>query len=288
MVIRPARALVAAAALTRGVLFGVSVSTAIAGAALSGGCVFNMAVEEETRTSSIPHVAASALAVDTANGAITVTTAAEAKEVTVVAKLRAQSKERLAATKVLAERKDDKTLSIYVKWPDDKRLSYEGCAFEIVLPDASSVKLTSSNGAVTAKGINGVVYAESSNGAITIDRAGGEVTARTSNGAITISDAPGKVIADSSNGSIKVSLTKDAKGPAKLDTSNGSITLTFGAAFTGEIEADTSNGRVSVSGVDAAKVRQSKKSEARVTLGEGEKSVLDTSNGSITIERRAE
>ena len=285
---RPAHALLAAAALSRAALIGVALTATLAGAAFSGGCVLNFAVEEATRTSSIPHVAASPLVVDTANGAITVSTAAEAKEVTIVAKLRAQTKERLAATKVLAERKDDKTLSVYVKWPDDKRLSYEGCAFEIVLPDASSVKLTSSNGAVTAKGINGLVYAESSNGAITVDRAGGEVTAKTSNGSVTVNDAPGKVIADSSNGSIKVSMTHDAKGPAKLDTSNGSITLSFGTAFTGTIVADTSNGPVTVNGVDTGKIKQHKKSEATVTLGDGDASVLDTSNGSITIERRAE
>ena len=232
--------------------------------------------------------AASPIIVDTTNGAITVSTAADAKEVTIVAKLRAQTKERLAATKVLAERKDDKTLSVYVKWPDDKRLSNEGCGFEIVLPDAASAKLTTNNGAVSAKGINGVVYAESSNGAITVEHAGGEVTAKTSNGSVTVNDAPGKVVAESSNGSIKVSLTKDAKGPVNLDTSNGSITLSFGPAFSGSIEADTSNGKVTITGVDPAKVKQRKKSEAEVKLGDGEKSVLDTSNGSITIERRAE
>lgn len=288
MAIRPVRALVAAAALTRGALFGVVLTTALAGVGLIGGCVLNVAVEEETRTSSIPHVSASPIVVDTANGAITVTADAGAKDVTIVAKLRAQTKERLAATKVLAERKDDKTLSVYVKWPDDKRLSNEGCAFEIVLPDASSATLTSSNGAVTAKGIGGVVYAESSNGAITVEHAGGEVTAKTSNGSVTVSDAPGKVTADSSNGSIKVSLTKDAKGPVKLDTSNGSITLSFGPAFSGTIEADTSNGKVTITGVEAAKVTQRKKSGATVKLGDGEKSVLDTSNGSITITQRAE
>lgn len=285
---RPVRALLAAAALSRGAILGVALTVALTGAAFSGGCVLNFAVEEETRTSSIPHMAASPLVVDTANGAITVSTSAQATEVTIVAKLRAQTKERLAATKVLAERKDDETLSVYVKWPEDKRLSNEGCAFEVVLPDASSVKLTSSNGAVTAKGINGVVYAESSNGAITVDRAGGEVTAKTSNGSVTISDAPGKVLADSSNGAIRVSMTHDAKGPVKLDTSNGAITLTFGAAFSGTIEADTSNGRVTVSGVETGKIKQHKKSEAAVTLGDGDKSVLETSNGSITIERRAE
>lgn len=288
MAIRPVRALVAAAALTRGTLFGIVLTTSLAGAALSGGCVLNFAVEEETRTSSIPHVAASPLVVDTANGAITVTTAPEAKEVTIVAKLRAQTKERLAATKVLAERKDDKTLSVYVKWPDDKRLSNEGCAFEIVLPNAANTKLTTNNGAVTAKGISGVVYAESSNGAITVEHAGGEVTAKTSNGSVTVSDAPGKVVADSSNGSIKVSLTKDAKGPVNLDTSNGSITFSFGPAFAGTIEADTSNGKVTITGVEPTKLKQHKKTEAEIRLGEGEKSVLDTSNGSITIERRAE
>ncbi|MCC6970690.1 MAG: DUF4097 family beta strand repeat protein [Phycisphaerales bacterium] len=288
MAIRPVRALVAAAALTRGTLFGVVLTTTLAGAALSGGCVLNYSVEEETRTSNIPHMAASPIVVDTANGAITVTTAAEAKDVTIVAKLRAQTKERLAATKVLAERKDDKTLSVYVKWPDDKRLSYEGCAFEIVLPDAADARLTSSNGAVTAKGINGPVLAESSNGAITIEHAGGPATAKTSNGAVTINHATGKVIADSSNGAIRVSLAKDAKGPVKLDTSNGSITLSFGPAFVGVIDADTSNGRVTINGIEAARVKQPKKSEATVTLGEGEKSTLDTSNGSITIERRAE
>ena len=53
-------------------------------------------------------------------------------------------------------------------------------------------------------------------------------------------------------------------------------------------QADTSNGRVTVNGVDTGKIKQHKKSEATVTLGDGDASVIDTSNGSITIERRAE
>lgn len=285
---RSVRPLVAAAALTRRALFGVAALTSVTGAVMSGGCVLNFAVEEETRTSSIPHVSASPIVVDTANGAITVTADAGAKDVTIVAKLRAQTKDRLAATKVLAERRDDKALSVYVRWPDDKRLSNEGCSFEIVLPDASSATLTSSNGAVLAKGISGPVSAESSNGSITVEHAAGDVTVKTSNGSVSVIDTSGKVTAASSNGSIKVALGANAKGPANLDTSNGSITLSFGPAFSGTIEAETSNGRVSITGIDAAKVKQRKKSGATVMLGDGEKSVLDTSNGSITITQRAE
>lgn len=281
---RPAFALIAAAALSRGVLPALAVGSSL----ISGGCVLNFAMEEETRTSAIPHVAAGPVVVKTANGSISLTATPDAKDVTIVAKLRAQTKERLAATKVLAERMDDKTLSVYVKWPDDTRRSGEGCSFEIVLPDAADATLDSNNGALTIDGVSGAVKATTSNGAITVEHPGGEVVAKTSNGHITITDAPGRVNADSSNGALHVALAPANKGPVNLDTSNGRIEFSFGPAFAGSLIAKTSNGGITVKGVDAANVAQPKKTRAELKLGDGEASVLDTSNGSITIERKGE
>jgi hypothetical protein len=79
-----------------------------------------------------------------------------------------------------------------------------------------------------------------------------------------------------------VSLRDDATGPVKMDSSNGALSLTVGKAFVGTIKADTSNGGVLATCARASKVTV-KKTSATVEYGKGEESVLDTSNGTVTI-----
>src|SRR5215813_7137297 len=87
----------------------------------AAGCGVFPPPVEATRTSHLAHVAGKPISVETANGSISVAGVSGEKDVTVVAKLRARTQERLDATKVLAERKDDNSLSIYVQWPDNNR-----------------------------------------------------------------------------------------------------------------------------------------------------------------------
>ncbi len=239
---------------------------------------------EGRRTSTIAHVAGSSLSVESSNGAISVETDSSAKEVTVVAKVRARTQERLDATRVLAERAEDGPLKIYVQWPDDRREGNEGCSFEITLPDVRGVTLRSSNGALSLKGAAGTAELRTSNGRITIREHDGDARLKSSNGAIVGEAVSGSAVAETSNGKITFALTSASAGPVELESSNGAIELTVGHAFAGELTIKTSNGSLALPDSGAVKILDRQKRSATLAFGEGGKpSKIRTSNGSVTV-----
>lgn len=252
----------------------------------ASGCMVMDPPVEETRTSTLAHVAGSPLSVESVNGSISVATAPDLKEITVVAKLKARTKERLEATKVLAERKSDNSLSIYVSWPGNAHEGNEGCSFEIRLPDVKGVTLQSSNGSVTLSGSSGAANIKTSNGSVTISRHDGEVKVKTSNGSITGSGVNGPASLDTSNGSVTLNLAPSFSGPVEIDTSNGAVTLGVGSGFAGELSVKTSNGAVSLPSGPGVKVASKSKGSAKLSFGEGGKhSTITTSNASVTVSR---
>lgn len=272
--------------LTRRVVGAVAACLLVLPALPALGCGFLAPPVEQTRTSTLAHVVGSSLSVESANGGITVTAVPEAKEVTVTAKLRARTQERLDATRVLAERKPDNSLSIYVKWPDDSREGNEGCSFEIKLPDVKGVMLNSSNGALTLSGSSGAAELSTSNGAVTVKRHDGEVKVKTNNGAVTGEAVNGAATVHTSNGAITFSLAPGAAGPVTLESSNGAVTLHVGNGFAGDLSVKTSNGSVTLpEGVGIA-VKDREKHSAKLEFGTGGgHSSIRTSNGSVTVTR---
>lgn len=259
------------------------VALALLPLSLGAGCDLANPMHEGVQTAQVAHVAGSAIDVRSENGAIAIARS-ERDDVLITATLRAVSPERLAQAAVVAERRDDGTLMVSVDWPDGKPRNGEGCRFEIALPDAGAVTARSSNGAIKIEALSGAATLRTSNGAISAIGHDGPVEARTSNGEIKVSESPGPVDAESSNGSITVSLLPEAAGPVRIDTSNGSITLEVGRAFLGELSVETSNGSISLPAEGAARVVSKTKKSATLQFGTGgERSVLDTSNGRVTV-----
>lgn len=254
-----------------------------------------------TRTDTLTeaHVAAAPLRVEVDNGAIAVERGG-AGEVRITAEIKATTQERLDATRVLVTRDADATLGISVEWPDGRRLNNEGCTISITMPDAGTVVLTTSNGAltldgvgtdaklrtsngrVTATGVPGGVVARTSNGRVTLTDIGGPVDADTSNGDLAFTAVGGPVGARTSNGSVDIRLAAGSAGPVAVHSSNGSARLAVGPAFAGELALSTSNGRVAVEGLAPASVDLRKSSGTVRFAGEGS-SRVSTSNGSITV-----
>ncbi len=274
-----------------GVFGGVLFFMALGMTACVGGCVVagNGAMGlvgdrvKHSVTGEIEHVAGKPLRVETGNGRIEVVKSGD-KQVRVSAELSGRDKARLEAATLKLSRDGDGQLTVSINWPDGKRRMYEGASLRIEIPDAIGLHLETGNGEIRASGFAGKFVADTSNGEIVISDHDGPVHADTSNGAITLTNV-GNVQADTSNGEINVTLRDDATGPVKLDSSNGSLKLTVGKAFKGAITADTSNGSVTATSQRATKV-EVKKSSARVEFGEGDPSVMDTSNGSIEIRER--
>ncbi len=275
-----------------GVFGGVLFAMALGVTACVGGCVvgtngvamgFMGDRVKHSVTGEIEHVAGKPLRVETGNGEIEIVKVA-GTQVKVYAELSGKDKARLEAATLKLSRDSSGELTVSVNWPDGKRKYHEGASLRIEIPDATGLHLSTGNGAIRASGFAGKLVADTSNGEIAISDHDGPVHADTSNGAITLNNV-GNVQADTSNGEVNVTLRDDATGPVKLDSSNGALILTVGKAFKGAITADTSNGSVSATCQRASKV-EVKRSSARVEFGEGEASVLDTSNGSIEIRER--
>lgn len=264
---------------------------------------------KETRRQAVAHVSGSALHVGTANGSVEVIGDASLTEVAITAEItcsgnsQQEADERLAATVLNIVRDANRTLTIEPVFPDDHRRSGDGASFVIRLPDAHDVDVRTSNGRITVSHVGGELNAATSNGRITVNDHGGPANLETSNGRIIVDGlrgalfadtSNGRVIAkeiggsvtiDTSNGSIELVLADGSAGPIDIDTSNGSIDIAVGAGFGGRINFDTSNAGVRIVD-DSNRILRS-----HVDHGDGfiefetpgGLSVVDTSNGSITI-----
>lgn len=265
---------------------------------------------KEERVLTTDHIPRSPIRVTTANGAVDVVADAQRQDVQVVARLtavggtREEADARLAATQVRLERLEDGTLSVDVAFPEERRGS-EGCALQILLPDAAGASIKTSNGGITLRGIDGEGRAETSNGSIRIiDQAGrvtawtsngrvevtspgGEVEVKTSNGGVEVLGFTGPVSVRTSNGNVSCRGADGASGALTIHTSNGSIKLDLPASFAGRIAASTSNGSIRTSGPGVS--AQGDNRSKIVQIGDsGPDGVVSTSNGSVTVTIRSE
>jgi len=280
----------------------VALLTAAAALPGCGMMVGYKAKGQQTLTAA--HRAGSAIHVTTQNGSVQIAADAASRDVVIRAAITAsgdsqeEAERRLGLVQVNAQRLPDGTLDISSTFPDGRR-SDDSCSLDITLPDASGAVIETSNGAVTLIGLAGDAEVHTSNGSIRVERQQGAVNARTSNGRIAVLHAGDSVDLQTSNGSVeldgyagsamvktsngKVTCRTDAPsaGPITIHTSNGSITLVVPRSLGGAIEASTSNGGVTVSGADD--VRGSKKHRTVRLSGSGATSVLETSNGQVTI-----
>lgn len=262
----------------------VSAGMALAVVSLGGCSLSSPASYTTTLTLQVAHIAGKALDIESANGAISVRKA-EGSAVQVTAKPRATSQERLDRVKVLASRGGDGTLMLRVDWPDGGRQGSEGCDFDVTLPDADGLTLTSFNGPVEFHGLAGAARVRTSNGTVKSRGHRGPVDVESSNGDIELRDVGGPISAESSNGQISVLMAPNAPGPVKIASSNGSVTLTLSSAFTGAIRLETSNGSLRVADIPNAKLTKLGERHARILIGDGAgpESVLESSNGSVEL-----
>lgn len=292
---------------TTAILFTLAAAAYMTGCSATSSIIWDEKVTE-TRSITADHVAGGSLYIDTRNGSVEVyaddsvdavkidatVTAADTSEV--------EAAKRLAETKVIVERDTGQRLTIRPDWPSIARAG-EGASFNVRMPDANGVIIDTSNGNVTVHGLRGKLVIDTSNsgvevvnhdgetiidtsnGAVDVRGNRGRVYADSSNGRIRITDQHGSVEADTSNGPIEVVLANDQSGPLKLDTSNGSITVTVGPAFAGTVEFDTSNGSIYVRnrGGDVRTSTIGKSDGVIVMAKDGHKSIVETSNASITF-----
>lgn len=259
-------------------------------AASLAGCSWDEAKFRQSATVEAPHVTGSGVRVETHNGEVLVRRAGEAGgdgEVSITANLRMRTQERLEQVTVVANRDGEGVLEIKALPPEGGWKSSEGCGFEVLVPEAGPVEVTTGNGRVGVEGMSGLAKLKSSNGRIKVLDHDGEVRASTSNGRIEVEGATGAVEARTSNGRVSVSLADSAIGPVVIRTSNGAVSFEYGPAFAGVLDISTSNGSLSLpeSG-DVKIVKRGRRSATIEVGGMGPESEIRTSNGSVTVKGR--
>lgn len=238
---------------------------------------------EGVRTASADHVAGTPLRVATTNGAIIVTKS-DRPDVEIVAKVRAQTQERLDAAEIVAERGPDQTLSIHVAWPGNRPLNREGCSFEISIPDATGVTLVTDNGSLDTTDLSGTAILSTTNGSIAVNHHAGPIQAATTNGTVDVSAAQGSVTANAVNGEINISLASEATGPIEANAVNGTIELNVGPSFVGELSLSTTNGTVAIDSALQPRATSKSKSNAQLLFGtSSQRSTATTVNGSVHV-----
>ena len=148
-----------------------------------------------------------------------------------------------------------------------------GCnaAFEVVVPTGTDVSGSTSNGAITAVGLDSPLDATTSNGAVTLEGLSADTSVATSNGAITGTGLSSiEFDARTSNGRIELTFVEPPE-TVTLRTSNGAVTVVLPEDSPPyALTTSTSNGRVN------AEVRTDPAAPATIDV--------ETSNGDITIE----
>ena len=266
--------------MKRSSTFGLALVCALILTILTGCSTNQQATEKETRISSVEHITGHGLKVRSHNGNVAVRHR-DRQDVQITAHLRTIDETRLAETKIIAQRDSGGMLDIHVDWPNGKRENNESCSFEVLIPDATHIELTSSNGKVIVGGIGSDAVLTTSNGAIEVTDLSGPVKARTSNGAIKLTNVTGQIEAKTSNGKIQAS---QVAAPFTLNTSNGGITIELKPDFSSEVDLRTSNGNINVTGLQNARLISSGDHRMRLGLGDQmNESIAHTSNGKITL-----
>jgi len=119
---------------------------------------------------------------------------------------------------------------------------YSGVSFEVTVPAQADVKVDTSNGAITIRGIEGQFNLDTSNGAIDMDDLVGVVYADTSNGRIDVNGFAGSLDLETSNGAIDI---EDVEASVDARTSNGRIDFS-GVLLGDNHDLRTSNGSIEV------------------------------------------
>jgi DUF4097 and DUF4098 domain-containing protein YvlB len=234
-------------------------------------------------STTAPHIAGTALRVETANGSIKVAKV-DRPDVAVVAQISALTAARLAGTKISATRFGDGTLMIQCDWPGGKPESREACSFDVQIPEAVGVSLESENGDLQLADLAGAAHLLTTNGNVHIDRQAGPIKATTTNGTVAVSEAVGPVKADTANGAIKIALAPQAAGPIEASGVNTAIDLAVGPAFAGTLSLSTTNGIVSVDpSVAASDLRGDAHDMQLVFNNSDAKSSATTVNGTIHV-----
>jgi DUF4097 and DUF4098 domain-containing protein YvlB len=139
--------------------------------------------------------------------------------------------------------------------------------YHVRAPKDAVIRLTNTNGAVSASGVTGQLIAHTTNGGVNAKDVTGEIDARTTNGQVAVDLA---------------SLTRKVT----LKTTNGGVVLTMPDDAKADLSASCTNGGISVSGLKLETTESSRRRVEGKLNGGGVQIDVRTTNGSIRVRSR--
>ncbi|HEY3368072.1 MAG TPA: DUF4097 family beta strand repeat-containing protein [Symbiobacteriaceae bacterium] len=130
------------------------------------------------------------------------------------------------------------TTQVHPEWPAGfSRFDLE---FRIVAPAAANLRLETSSGNISVRGMDGTVYAQSSSGNVEVDGVKGNVDLRASSGNITASNVGGDAVVTASSGNVTA---RSVKGRVRANATSGTVRVDEPL---GAVSAQSSSGSVNV------------------------------------------
>jgi len=156
--------------------------------------------------------------------------------------------------------------------------------YYLQVPRSTSLALTTSNGAVRVRSVEGRVEASTTNGNVEASGIRGSLSARTTNGEVRLARIAGATDAETTNGGVEVELASvPTRGRMRIETTNGNIELTLPRELSAALEAETTNGRVNINYKLTTQGVISSKSIRGTIGGGGVRIELQTTNGDINV-----
>lgn len=156
--------------------------------------------------------------------------------------------------------------------------------YYLQVPRSTSLDLTTSNGEVRIRSIEGRVEASTTNGDVDVSHVRGTLEARTTNGAVRLVRIEGPADAATTNGSVSAQLMSlPSRGAMRLETTNGNVVLTLPREIHATLQAETTNGRVNINYPLTTQGSISSRSIRGTIGGGGVRIELQTTNGNIAV-----
>ena len=151
-------------------------------------------------------------------------------------------------------------------------------SYELVVPEATSLRSQSGSGSQTIDDLAGPVEAAAGSGSLTIGRIGGRVTAHAGSGSIQVDAARGALEVSTGSGSIRAS---EVDGGIESSSGSGSVELEQIGA--GDVSVRTGSGSIRVRGVDGALEVRTGSGSIVADGGMGGDWRLESSSGGIRV-----
>lgn len=129
---------------------------------------------------------------------------------------------------------------VHAEGPDRNRNEQWHVSFEISVPRAAILTLTTTNGGISVDDYRGAAKFHATNGGVTLTNVGGDIRGETTNGGLTVDlagdrwDGTGLEV-QTRNGAIRISLPRDYSAALDVGTTNGRVRTDFPVTVQGAI-----------------------------------------------------